>query len=65
MQEIDKEIIQTQLEEVKGSLEILAKWLNKEKTELIRKDLIDEFFRYHRENYTRNLNKKIKEMLEI
>ena len=60
MQEIEK-----QLEEIKGSVEILAQWFDKEKSDQIRQDLINEFFTHHRNIYTTNLNKKIKEMLGI
>ena len=60
MQQIEK-----QLEEIKGSTEILAKWFDKEKVDQIRQDLINEFFNHHRKIYTTKLNKKIKEMLGI
>ena len=60
MEEIEK-----QLEEIKGSVEILAQWFDKEKTDQIRQDLINEFFNHHKNIYTTNLNKKIKEMLGI
>ena len=63
MQEIEK--IEKQLDEIKGSVEILFKWLSKDKTEQIRKELINSFFNHHKEITSRDLNKKIKEKLEI
>lgn len=60
MEEIEK-----QLEEIKGSIDIIAKWFDKERTNQIRQELINEFFNFHKNIYTRDLNKKIKEMLGI
>ena len=60
MQEIEK-----QLEEIKGSVEIIAKWFDEERTDQIRQELINEFFNHHKNIYTTKLNKKIKEMLGI
>lgn len=60
MQEIEK-----QLEEIKGSVEIIRKWFDEERTDQIRQELINEFFNHHKNIYTTKLNKKIKEMLGI
>ena len=60
MQEIEK-----QLEEIKGSIKIVRKWFDEERTDQIRQDLINEFFSHHKNIYTTKLNKKIKEMLGI
>lgn len=58
MEEIGK-----QLEEIKGSVKIINKWIEKERADQIKEEIINEFFNFHKNLFVRDLNKIIKDKL--
>tara|TARA_Y100000361_G_C11122886_1_gene324264 strand:+ start:189 stop:371 length:183 start_codon:yes stop_codon:yes gene_type:complete len=57
------EHIEEQLEELKGSIEIFSKWLNDERSDQIKEELINAIFDFHRRIFIRDLNKLIEDKL--
>lgn len=57
------EHIEEQLEELKGSIEIISKWLNDERSDQIKEQLINSFLDFHKRIFDRDINKLIKDKL--
>ena len=57
------EHIEEQLEELKGSIKVISKWLDNKRSDQIKEELINALFDFHRSIFVRDLNELIKDKL--
>ena len=57
------EHIEEQLEELKGSIKVISKWLDNKRSDQIKEELINALFDFHRRIFVRDLNELIKDKL--